>query len=391
MLTMILKMSGITLLYVLLTVVIWIWISRRQMGAWHRLLIGLIYGGCSVLSTHFGVDFSRMMLNVRDLGPLMSGLFFDPASGIIAGLIGGIERYIAGTYWDVGSYTRIACSVSTCLAGFLAASLRVWLFKHKKPSAVFGFILGAVMEVFHMYVVLITHREDMTMAIYVVSICAVPMILFTGIGMAGGSAALQVLTGEWRNPFRSVSREEKPVSHRFQFWLFIVTTLLLIANLVFSYALQTSAAVQNARNTLTQRTVLPGCTAEVTVNADCLRPGDVAGLCLLIGSYGLIGMERNAGGYALVMKARKPGEKEEQEYARIPWERKETRLRASVRFAGLKGFVQFAYLDGQEWKPLGPEHTMTFLLDHFTGCRFGLFLYAAAGYSLYLLVKQKAR
>lgn len=251
MLTMTLKMSGITLLYVLLTVLIWLWISRRQMRGWHRLLIGLIYGGCAVLSTHFGIDFRHMMLNVRDLGPLMSGLFFDPASGIIAGLIGGIERYIAGTYWDVGSYTRIACSVSTCLAGFLAAALRVWLFKHKKPSAVFGFILGAVMEVFHMYVVLITHREDMTMAIYVVSICAVPMILFTGLGMAGGSAVLQLLTGEWKNPLRAVSREEKPVSRRFQFWLFIVTTLLLIANLFFSYALQTNAAEQDARNTLT--------------------------------------------------------------------------------------------------------------------------------------------
>ena len=251
MLTMTLKMSGITLLYVLLTVLIWLWISRRQMRGWHRLLIGLIYGGCAVLSTHFGIDFRHMMLNVRDLGPLMSGLFFDPASGIIAGLIGGIERYIAGTYWDVGSYTRIACSVSTCLAGFLAAALRVWLFKHKKPSAVFGFILGAVMEVFHMYVVLITHREDMTMAIYVVSICAVPMILFTGLGMAGGSAVLQLLTGEWKNPLRAASREEKPVSRRFQFWLFIVTTLLLIANLFFSYALQTNAAEQDARNTLT--------------------------------------------------------------------------------------------------------------------------------------------
>ena len=251
MLTMILKMSGITLLYVLLTVVIWLWISRRQMRAWHKLLIGLIYGGCSVLSTHFAVDYSQMLLNVRDLGPLMSGLFFDPFSGIIAGLIGGIERYIAGTYWGIGSYTRIACSVSTCLAGFLAAALRVWLFKHKKPSAAFGFILGAVMEVFHMYVVLITHREDMTMAIYVVSICAVPMIVFTGIGMACGSAVLQVLAGEWKNPFRAVSREEKPVSRRFQFWLFIVTTLLLIATLVFSFALQTSAAVQDARDTLT--------------------------------------------------------------------------------------------------------------------------------------------
>ena len=251
MLVMILKMSASTLLYVLTTILLWKRFGNGKLKWGERLFVGIVYGLLAVLSTHVGVDYVHMMLNVRDIGPLAAGLFFDPISGIIAGLIGGIERYIAGTYFGIGSYTRIACSVSTCLAGFLAASLRVWLFKHKKPSAVFGFILGAVMEVFHMYVVLITHREDMTMAIYVVSICAVPMILFTGIGMAGGSAALQVLTGEWRNPFRSVSREEKPVSHRFQFWLFIVTTLLLIANLVFSYALQTSAAVQNARNTLT--------------------------------------------------------------------------------------------------------------------------------------------
>ena len=81
MLTMILKMSGITLLYVLLTALIWLWVSGKQMRAWHKLLIGLIYGGCSVLSTHFAVDYSQMLLNVRDLGPLMSGLFFDPASG----------------------------------------------------------------------------------------------------------------------------------------------------------------------------------------------------------------------------------------------------------------------------------------------------------------------
>ena len=137
-----------------------------------------------------------------------------------------------------------------------------------------------------------------------------------------------------------------------------------------------SRTMEFARNTLTQRTVLPGCAAEVNVNAEGTRSGDVAGLCLLIGSYGLIGIERNAGGYALVMKARKPGETEEREYARIPWGQKEVRLRADVRFAGLEGFVQFAYQDGPEWKPLGPEHAMAFRLDHFTGCRFGLFLYA---------------
>ena len=137
-----------------------------------------------------------------------------------------------------------------------------------------------------------------------------------------------------------------------------------------------SRTVEFARNTLTQRTLLPGCTAEVTVNAEDLRPGDVAGLCLLIGSYGLIGVSRNADGYTLVMKARKPREKEEREYARIPWNKKEARLRAKVRFAGLEGKGYFEYLDGSEWKPLGPEHTMAFALDHFTGARFGLFLYA---------------
>ena len=181
---------------------IWKHTQGRTLTAGRRILIGLVYGICSILSTHFAVDYSHMLLNVRDLGPLTAGLFFDPLSGILAGLIGGIERYIAGTFWGIGSYTRIACSVSTCLAGFLAAALRVWLFRHKKPSAVFGFILGTVMEVFHMYVVLITHREDMSMALYVVKICAGPMILFTGLGMAADSTALRILTGEWKNPFR---------------------------------------------------------------------------------------------------------------------------------------------------------------------------------------------
>ena len=138
-----------------------------------------------------------------------------------------------------------------------------------------------------------------------------------------------------------------------------------------------SRTLEFSRNTLTQRTVLPGCAAEVTVNAEGVRPGDTAGLCLLIGSYGLIGLTRVADGYALVMKARKRGEKEEKEYARIPWDQSKARLRASVRFTGHEGYVQFAYSDGQEWKPLGPVHTMGFALDHFTGCRFGLFLYAA--------------
>ena len=50
---------------------------------------------------------------------LTAGLFFDPISGIIAGLIGGTERYIIGTYFGIGSYTRVACSCATVVAGIL--------------------------------------------------------------------------------------------------------------------------------------------------------------------------------------------------------------------------------------------------------------------------------
>ncbi len=250
MLTMILKMTGVTSLYVLVTALVWMWVRRRPLRFPDKLLIGVIYGACAVLSTHFGVDYSHMMLNVRDMGPLSAGLFFDPVSGIIAGLIGGIERYIAGTYWGVGSYTRVACSVSTCLAGFVAAGMYLFIFKRKKPSAVYAFFMGAVMEVFHMYVVFITHRDDMSMAFYVVRNCAPSMIVFTGLGMAASSAVLRVCAGEWKNPFRKISAEEVPVSQRFQIWLFAVTFSILTLNLLFSFAVQTQSAIQSARSTL---------------------------------------------------------------------------------------------------------------------------------------------
>ena len=87
MLFMIFKMTSVTGLYVLLTVLLWNYNRKRTLTLYHKLLIGLIYGGCAVLSTHFGIDYNHMMLNVRDLGPLSAGLFFDPVSGIIAGLI----------------------------------------------------------------------------------------------------------------------------------------------------------------------------------------------------------------------------------------------------------------------------------------------------------------
>ena len=161
MFSMIVKMSSITFVYVAVTFLLWKALTDRKIGIGDRIALGVLYGILSIFSTHVGIDFGNMVLNVRDLGPMAAGLFFDPVSGIIAGLIGGIERYIVGTYFGVGSYTRLACSISTCFAGFFAAFLHIFIFKRKKPSIAYAFFMGSVIEVFHMYVVFLTHRDDM--------------------------------------------------------------------------------------------------------------------------------------------------------------------------------------------------------------------------------------
>lgn len=252
MFAMIVKMSALVLGYTVLTVMLTLWIRKREMTPFLRVFFGVIYGGCAVFSTHYGVEYSHMILNVRDLGPLVAGLFFDPVSGVIAGLIGGIERYIAGTYFGVGSYTRIACSVSTCLAGFLSAVLNIFIFKGKKPSLIYAFFMGAVVEVFHMYVVFITHRDDMDMAFYVVKVCSGPMILFCGIGLALISYILRQMSDEKRKIFFRLKEEETKVSQQFQFWLLIVTGTIIILSVGFAYALQTQVAIQGAESELTR-------------------------------------------------------------------------------------------------------------------------------------------
>lgn len=252
MLSMILKMSAISALYIVLTVFLWKYLRNKKISFTGKILIGLIYGMCSVLSTHFGVDFGDMLLNLRDVAPLAAGLFFHPLSGVIAGLIGGIERYIVGTYFGIGSYTRIACSVSTCLAGFVALLMNLKVFKGKKPSPMYAFFMGAVMEVFHMYAVFISHRADMRMAFVVVRACSIPMIIFSGIALAVMSIILEVIAGEWKNPFKSVKGEDISVSQTFQRWLFVVTVSVIFINFIFSFILQTQSAYQNGYSSIIQ-------------------------------------------------------------------------------------------------------------------------------------------
>jgi len=90
---MMLKMAVAALLYVLITAVLWRFCKgKKPFRTRLKVLIGLVFGACSVASNHIGIEYHDMLImNVLDIGPLSAGLFFSPLSGIIAGTVGSTE------------------------------------------------------------------------------------------------------------------------------------------------------------------------------------------------------------------------------------------------------------------------------------------------------------
>ena len=250
MIEMILKMTALTSLCVALTALLWKRFGGRQLAWPERLLLGFVFGLLAVGCTHLGVNYGHMMLNVRDIAPLAAGLLFHPVCGIIAGVIGGVERYIAGTIWNIGAYTRLACSVSTVLAGLLPVVFSHKAFGHRRVAPITALFIGQVTEVFHMYVVLITHREDPVMAYYVVRTCALPMIAFTSLGLMACVYVARNMEEGWTNPFRGKKPQEVTLSQRFQMVLLMVTILVFALNFTLSFMIHTQEAAYEARQTL---------------------------------------------------------------------------------------------------------------------------------------------
>lgn len=129
------------------------------------------------------------------------------------------------------------------------------------------------------------------------------------------------------------------------------------------------------QNMLTQRTLQPACAAEVTLDAAALEAGDVAGLCALQSRWGYVGLRRTAEGFEVVYAARGL-EEAETGFVREcrPWKESQIRLRVEMHFSAERDYACFFYSEKGQWKQLGTEQPLYYLLDHFTGYRFALFV-----------------
>jgi beta-xylosidase len=147
-----------------------------------------------------------------------------------------------------------------------------------------------------------------------------------------------------------------------------------------------SENITRTRNVLTQRAVGPACSASVEVDGGLLNDGDYAGICALQGRYGMVAIAKEGGRHCLVMKGN-PGKADYTmgktcdktpgtEYARIPLPGAQATLKVSLNFDQMTDEARFYYLDDTGWQPIGAIQKLYFGLDHFVGCRFGLFIYA---------------
>lgn len=241
-------LSAVALMPVVLSTLIYLAERTKATGkipyAVRQSIIGLLFGGLAILGTEFGIKTDGAIINARDASPICAGLLFGAPAGIIAGVIGGVERWFA-VLWGAGGYTRLACSISTVLAGVFAAVLRKFMFDNKKPKWYYCLATATITEVIHMLMIFLTNMTDARTAFSFVRTCSLPMIAVNSLAVMLAGLLLSILSGADRKGER---RDLKKISQSFQRFLLICVTAGFLMTTIFTWALQTELAKNEAND-----------------------------------------------------------------------------------------------------------------------------------------------
>lgn len=274
------KLIIATILPVIVSIVLFLLNRNSKFGAMNerlkQIIYGIIFGALAIVGTEWGIPFNGAQINCRDASVLIAGLIFGAPAGIIAGLIGGIERWFA-TLWGVGSFTRIACSASTIIAGVYSALLRKFMFENKKPTALISFAIGIVMEVIHLTMVFITNMSFPTEAMAVVRASTVPMLLTNAISVMLSALCLSIIAGEAKVEWK---KDGVRISQTIQRWLLVAVMFAFATTSFFVYNLQNKIAVSQAD------TLLDLSVHEVAADIEDASDRNLLTVCNRIASFG---------------------------------------------------------------------------------------------------------
>ena len=198
-----------------------------------QIIIGILFGCVSAFASSYGVEWLGAVVNVRDAAPLSAGLIFGAPAGIISGFIGGAYRWFS-VYWGGGTYTRVACSIATVLAGFMAAILRKRMFDNKKPTWGYGVCIAIACEVIHMILIFITNMGNSSEAFEFVKGATIPMM----IGNAAAVGVAIVKVSLLSHDRFTVKRNNERIANTFQRWLLACIAIAFLVTSSFTYILQ---------------------------------------------------------------------------------------------------------------------------------------------------------
>ena len=198
-----------------------------------QIVIGVLFGGVSAFASSYGVEWLGAVVNVRDAAPLSAGLIFGAPAGIISGLVGGLYRWFS-VYWGAGTYTRLACSAATILAGFMAALLRKRMFDNKKPTWGYGVCIAVACEVIHMILIFITNMGNSSEAFEFVKGATIPMIVGNAVALGVAIGSVSFLS---RDRLADKKGKEK-IANTFQRWLLACIAIAFLITSSFTYILQ---------------------------------------------------------------------------------------------------------------------------------------------------------
>lgn len=212
-----------------------------------QVIIGIAFGVSSAFASENGVVISGAIINIRDSAPILSGLIFGPISGVISGLIGGTYRALS-ILWGAGTDTVVACSISTCVCGIVAAVLRIFMFDNKRPTIAYAVGITIICEIFHMLMIFITNMHDIYLAYEFVSKCTILMVSCNSLCVLISMIIVSIINKDKFN----FNVKDEGISQKFQRWLLISIVLAYVSTSLFSINLQTRVAKKDTYQLLSQ-------------------------------------------------------------------------------------------------------------------------------------------
>ena len=160
------------------------------------LLSGLMGGLFGIYGNISGIDLNGAVISVRDIGIMLAGFIGGPLGGILAGAIAGIQRL------TMGGITAPACVVATSFLGLFCGLLSM-RFRELVKKFLWALLIGAVMEIFHLSVVLLMVKP-FSIALDIVKQIALPFITVNAFGIAMMTGIIHFFENQ-----QKVSREQE--------------------------------------------------------------------------------------------------------------------------------------------------------------------------------------